>query len=472
MGLAKVQIEIIPQQQFPHHIDLVMSQALAKKLEIRTPFIWIAFGSAVAKGRISLGQMNSKLIRISSDLAEQLKINHQSWIRAHFDTHSLRLRLGPIFGILINAHPQEHLAQPFGLMTRFLNECTAAGESKGIRIAVFTPEHLDLKRNETTVWIKQKKKWRSTKYPLPDVIYNRITSRRVEQQEALQRKLSLIKNLYNIPLFNERFLDKYQVYQILDKNEHIRNKLPKTCLFRDKNSISLFKQYPTVYLKPTNGSLGSGIIKMTRTREGWIYQASTPVGTIRRTLKSNYRMIQFLQQKIGKKPYIVQQGLNLMKFENRPVDFRILVQKRKEGIWKITSAVARIANSQHIVSNLARGGTIRKAGDVLKELPYAHKPSLAKMRMTALEIAKAFEQSAEGHFAELGIDLAIDTLGKIWLIEINSKPSKTDDTVVNPTSHFRPSVLYLIEYVLYLSSKGKNFPPPAPSTSWIKRRRL
>lgn len=473
MGLAKVQIQIMPQQQFPHHIDLVMSQALAKKLEIRTPFIWIAFGSAVAKGRVAFGQINSKLIRISSDLAEQLKINHQPWIRAHFDTNSLRLRFGPIFGILINTHPQEQLAQPFGLMTRFLNECTAAGGSKGVRIAVFTPEHLDLKQNETAVWIRQNRKWRSTTYPLPDVIYNRITSRRIEQQEALQRKLSLLKNHFKIPLFNEKFLDKYQVYQILEKNEWIRHKLPKTYLFRDKRSISLFKQYPTIYLKPTNGSLGSGIIKMTRTREGWIYQASTSVGTVRRTLKSNYKMIQFLQQKIGKKPYIVQQGLGLMKSGNRPVDFRILVQKRKDGVWKITSAVARIANSQHIVSNLARGGTIRKAGDVLRELPYPQKPTLAKMRVTALDIAKAFEQSAEGHFAELGIDLAIDTNGKIWLIEINSKPSKTDDTVVNPTSHLRPSVLHLIDYVLHLTNKGKNPPPPAPSTiSWIKRRRL
>ncbi len=472
MGLAKVQIQIMPQQQFPHHIDLVMSQALARKLEIRTPFIWLAFGSAVAKGRVAFGQMNKSLIRISSNLAEQLKINHQPWIRAHFDTHSLRLRFGPVFGILINAHPQEHHAQPFGLMTKFINECCAAGLSKGIRIAVFTPEHLDLKRNESTAWIKQKRHWRSTTYPLPDVIYNRITSRRIEQEEVLQKKLSLIRNHFRIPLFNERFLDKYQVYQILDKNERIRNQLPRTYLFRDKKSLTLFKQYPVVYLKPTNGSLGSGIIKITRTRDGWIYQASTSVGTVQRTLKSNFKMIQFLQQKIGKKPYIAQQGLRLMKFGNRPVDFRILVQKRREGIWKITSAVARIANSQHIVSNLARGGTIRKAGDVLRELPYPQKPTLAKMRVTALNIAKAFEQSAEGHFAELGIDLAIDTHGKIWLIEINSKPSKTDDTVVNPTSHFRPSVLHLIEYVLYLTNKGKYSLPPAPSSiSCIKRRR-
>ena len=73
--------------------------------------------------------------------------------------------------------------------------------------------------------------------------------------------------------------------------------------------------------------------------------------------------------------------------------------------------------------------------------------------------------------AELGIDLAIDVHGKIWLIEINSKPSKTDDTVINPNSHFRPSVLRLIDYVLYLSQQGKHPPAPSPSTTSVIMRR-
>ncbi|MEK4799491.1 YheC/YheD family protein [Thermoactinomyces sp. FSL K6-2592] len=471
MGLAQVQIQILSQHQLPHHIDLVMSQALAKKLEIKTPVFSVAFGSAIAKGRVAFSRMNHKLICISSELAEQLKMNPQPWIRAHFDAHSLRLRFGPVFGILINAHPQEKRAQPFGLMTKFLDECITAGQMRGIRVAVITPEHIDLNRNETTVWIKQKNRWQCTKYPLPDVIYNRINSRRIEQQESLQKKMSLLKNLFRIPIFNERFLDKLQVYQILVQDEAIRSRLPETYSFRDPRALSLFKRYSTVYLKPTNGSLGSGIIKITHSKNRWIYQLSTPGGTVRRTLKNHSSLMKLLKQKIRSQPYIAQQGLRLMKFDYRPVDFRILAQKTKEGVWKITSSVARIANIQHIVSNLARGGTIRKASDVLKELSYPNKPSIHQLRAAALDIAKTFERLADGHFAELGIDLAIDVHGKIWLIEINSKPSKTDDTVINPNIHFRPSVLRLIDYVLYLSKQGKHPPAPSPSTtSGIMRR--
>jgi hypothetical protein len=123
---------------------------------------------------------------------------------------------------------------------------------------------------------------------------------------------------------------------------------------------------------------------------------------------------------------------------------------------------------------LARGGTIRKASDVLKELhQIPGKPTDADIKATALEVAKTFERHAEGHFAELGIDLAIDTLGKIWLIEINSKPSKTDDTVISPTETTRPSVLRLIEYVHFLTSANQknHSPPPSPQVSSIIRGR-
>ncbi len=66
-------------------------------------------------------------------------------------------------------------------------------------------------------------------------------------------------------------------------------------------------------------------------------------------------------------------------------------------------------------------------------------------------MANTFEELVDGHYAELGIDLAVDKSGKIWLLEINFKPSKTDDTVINPSLTTRPSVIRLIEYTLYLT---------------------
>ncbi|MNJ53594.1 Endospore coat-associated protein YheD [compost metagenome] len=72
------------------------------------------------------------------------------------------------------------------------------------------------------------------------------------------------------------------------------------------------------------------------------------------------------------------------------------------------------------------------------------------MQKTALEIAQGIDKYIPAHFGELGIDLAVDTSGRIWLIEVNSKPSKNDNTPIGD-SKIRPSVKQVIEYARYLS---------------------
>ncbi|MGV2806477.1 YheC/YheD family protein, partial [Clostridium perfringens] len=55
------------------------------------------------------------------------------------------------------------------------------------------------------------------------------------------------------------------------------------------------------------------------------------------------------------------------------------------------------------------------------------------------------------HFGELGIDLAIDTTGRIWLLEVNSKPSKGENAPLNADSKVRPSAVRLVQYCQYLT---------------------
>ena len=93
-----------------------------------------------------------------------------------------------------------------------------------------------------------------------------------------------------------------------------------------------------------------------------------------------------------------------------------------------------------------------------------NKPSSQDLRDLALDISEAFETLVDGHYAELGIDLALDQNGKVWLLEINSKPSKTDDTITNSTLTIRPSVTRLIEYVCFLTGLSKTKKVALPIT--------
>ncbi|MBD1373099.1 YheC/YheD family protein [Hazenella sp. IB182357] len=454
MALVKVQLQIIPDRHFPPGIHMVMSRLLAKKLEIKTNPFWIKFGSATQSGMTALSRKSSNLVLISFTLASQLNMTDQVSINAHFNPKSVRLKLGPILGILMNPHQEieKEKIEVFGLMSNFLSECAQVGKSRGLVVMIFTPREIEVGATTLSGWILDNGMWKKTTLPLPDTIYNRITSRKIEQQQDTQDKLNFLKQQKQIPIFNEMFLNKFEVYQILVASNQIRKILPETRVFHATNFKEMSHQYPVLYLKPDNGSLGSGIIRITHAGGKWVYESATPNGTLTKTASSLVTMSKMLSKRIGKQAYLVQQGLYLVKYDgNRQVDFRVLAQKNSVGKWQITSAVGRIANDQHIVSNLARGGTIRKASDVLAELKLARRPSITQLKSRALEIANAFDELVNGHFAELGIDLAIDVNGYIWLIEINSKPSKTNDTVIDQSVVARPSVMRLMDYVLYLA---------------------
>ena len=70
------------------------------------------------------------------------------------------------------------------------------------------------------------------------------------------------------------------------------------------------------------------------------------------------------------------------------------------------------------------------------------------MAKLACEIIDVHHQ---GQFGELGVDLAITRSGKIYLLELNSKPSKADNTLTLPSPKGRPSVHRLLDYTLFLT---------------------
>ena len=73
----------------------------------------------------------------------------------------------------------------------------------------------------------------------------------------------------------------------------------------------------------------------------------------------------------------------------------------------------------------------------------------ARLREAALKIAHSLDQRVPEHFAELGIDLAISSDGRVWLLEINSKPAKNDNTPWMENK-IRPSLRQIVLYSRHL----------------------
>ncbi|OEG00064.1 hypothetical protein BHF71_06355 [Vulcanibacillus modesticaldus] len=444
MTLVTIQID----QQFLVPNTIYVNPTIVNKLNlpINKAFL-LSFGNKTASVRLELRSNKSNLIRISSYVANLLQLPNGIQIHAKYHK-STGLILGPILGILVQSIENNQPHSPFGKFTSFANEVTHKAYTNGILPYFFTVDDINIQTGDISGWRLIGEKWEKGTFPVPNVIYNRISSRRAEKM--VLPKINQLQQKYTFTFFNSNFLNKWEVYKILIRTP-IRTIIPKTIVYRGYKSIKeMLANHSIIYLKPTNGSLGRGIIKINKISNGYIVDYTRAQSSTTVTFNSFTKMYKYLQPRLSRN-YLIQMGINLIKYQNRPIDFRILVQKNSSGKWSLTSMVARIARDQHIVSNIAQGGTQSK---VMAAIRLAN-PDLAKkirrrdISKIALLIANYIEKASDGNFAELGIDLGLDDSGKIWLIEVNSKPSKLDDQ--REINAPRPSVNRLIQYVLYIT---------------------
>ncbi|MCZ8513439.1 YheC/YheD family protein [Paenibacillus filicis] len=446
---VKIQIQSASISNDGSYISL--SNSIAKKWKI--PFhqsLQLRFGSARQEVRVA-PLSSSSALRLSDALASRLGLSHGDQLCLQYKPSARTIQIGPLLGVMVSRVYPGSPDKPFGASTAFCRELTDACSTYGAGVFFCTPDDLDAQSDTIRGW-RYAGRWVKADFPVPHVLYNRLTSRKLENRDNVQKFIEQAKIRHNAQLFNEKYLNKTEVFDALRKETDLLVYLPESYLLRSFAQLkSMCAKYPTVFLKPITGSLGKGIIRIKRMEDGSYQCHFTNLGGARKqSFPSLTQLFASFSGKVKTQRYQIQQGLQLLSVEGRPVDFRALVQRGEDGQWNITSIVARIAGTHHFVSNLARGGTLTTVNDALaRSGTGAAAGGLAKLRRAALQIAKGIETQVQGHFAELGIDLAIDSQGRVWLIEVNSKPSKDDNTPLQGGKKTRPSVRRIVQYVRY-----------------------
>ncbi|MBB6733530.1 YheC/YheD family protein [Cohnella zeiphila] len=453
MSTTKIDVQVISSSILSEDV-LMLAESAIKQLKIPTQQqIMLQFGSfrqSVSVAPVSRYQG----LRMSFALARKMGIENGTTLRLQYRPGSKVLALGPLIGVLVSREFPEQPDKPFGAITMFCRELTDACRKQGAFVYFFTPSAIHTTYRSVEGWIYTTK-WHRATVPAPDVVNNRLTTRKLENMPVVQQFLQEIKQRYGASVFNEKFLDKSEVFDALKHDSSVQRYLPESHLLRNYTMLkSMCSRYPVVFLKPVRGSLGKGIIRLSKAGgEGWQASFTTTAGTRRTAYPNLLKFFSAISGKMKTVRYLVQQGLTLIDSGGRPIDFRALVQKNATGKWTITSIVGRTAGSQHYVSNLARGGTLATVRESVAKsnLPAARRgDASSRLSRAAMEIARSVDTFIPAHFGELGIDLAMDTAGRVWLLEVNSKPSKNDNTPLNE-GKIRPSVRIMIQYARYLS---------------------
>lgn len=403
----------------------------------------ISFGNRNVYANVHPGK---QVLEINESLASQLCFPlEKTTVSFRYNDAENELKIGPVIALLTSND------KPFGSMASFMEEMAHYCKKKH---AIFYVLPLHLQQNEQSDiffgYLFNNHRWIEKEMPFPDVVYNRIASRKQEKSETAANVFSRLQK-QGIPLFNKRFLNKWEVHNALKQEPVLVPHLPKTMLYRKASDLdTMLQQHPVIYAKPIHGSLGRKILKITHHDGKYRLQYSNATN-----LQTNeYTLLGLLRTTIPlmkTEPYLLQQGIPVFTYHGRHTDFRVLCNKDITGKWKVSSLVARCSPFGQIVSNLAMGGTLHHPHQILaSRFTERETKSLLKFcHELAVHGAYTIERHFHGIYGELGIDLVIDEDGKPWIIEVNTKPSKRNEE--NVATLTRPSTKALVQYAKFLA---------------------
>lgn len=341
------------------------------------------------------------------------------------------LQVGPLIGLLVTRGRGRRIP-PYSSQNNLLHSFITYCMKQNYIGFVFYPESLDIyARKINGLFLEYNPdgtvSWKKHNFPLPDVVYDRILHRTLERKQSSKLVKSFFMNEPQITYFNPKFLNKWETHYILSSNMELQKHLPETADFENSDKLAtLLENYKTVYMKPIHGSLGRGIFKITVTPQGYCSQHRKGKKTFTQIYNNFDDLFTSLRLLKKNSACIIQQGLDFLKYQDRVFDLRVLVQKDKGGRWDITAMVARVANEQSIFPNIAAGGEAVNIETVWHNLfltSWSESETCKLTREISILSAEVLEKKL-GTFCEIGLDIGIDKNKNIWIIEINSKPSR------------------------------------------------
>ncbi|OAS16559.1 YheC/YheD family protein [Paenibacillus oryzisoli] len=233
--------------------------------------------------------------------------------------------------------------------------------------------------------------------------------------------------------------NKLGKYKALLTNEELALNLPPTALATKANVEGMLEKYHVVYLKPSNGTGGYGIFKMSLTDAQYRLENGTRLRSFT-TFKGMYAAFQKAKRK---KVYLVQKGIPLLRYKALPFDLRIMVQRNRQRNWEVTGIVGRLALPNKIVTNYHSGGRPMPAGKLLS--PFMTKEEQVAYIESLKELGIKISKHMSGVFPKFmsyGVDVGIDKEMKPWIIEVNTQPDKYIFNALSDKRMFRKIIRY------------------------------
>ncbi|KQX52208.1 hypothetical protein ASD40_35090 [Paenibacillus sp. Root444D2] len=290
----------------------------------------------------------------------------------------------------------------------------------------------------------ENKKYRLIRLPIPKVTHNRAMT----LTPYLQKQLKLLSKS-SIVFNGQNRHDKLRIHKLLTTNKSIREYLPESMAYSREQLVDAMEKYPSLYVKPTNSSIGKGVIKVTqKENEDWqlCWSNSEP------KMLSEKKAQAFIHEKVGTQSYLIQQAISLATYHGRPYDLRISAQRGDKGMWQITGIAGKVAASGRHVTNLAKGGEARRCEELFRASGFDPNRMKAAVEQVSLMIAENLSERIPT-MADVGLDVGVDFNGQIKLIEVNGRDQRYEFKQLKMHQTFNNTYETPLRYAKYLLNR-------------------
>lgn len=364
------------------------------------------------------------------------------------------VQIGPLIGVLSDG-PSTSESNPFGSRTGFIKQILKTGSNQSY-IFAFTPK--DIYWEDDTVngyFLNESGRFFRKRVPLPDVVYNRLPSRRAETSS----QINMLRERFirrRIPFFNWSFFNKSDIYRLLERDSNVNRYVPESIMNPTPEQIKeMLERHSLIYYKPNSGSLGNGIYRLSYVPKSGYYARYRNKGKNALLRFSNFNsLMRTMKVRHGQllRGYVAQQGIRLIEIEGCPIDFRFHMHKNGKNQWVVVGIGAKKAGKGSVTTHLKNGGSLLTPDQALSRAFGSRADEvLRNAKSVAITLAEAIESHHQHLIGELGFDIGIDKDEKIWMFEANAKPGRSIFKHPSLKAEGRASVQHILEHCLYLS---------------------
>ncbi len=344
------------------------------------------------------------VIYISKNIADKLSIIDGVKYQMFIDGNDIII--GPVIGFIVTSQTLKHSKKYF---RKYLDRLSKYDNFKGLFI-FYSLCNVNL-NNNTVYGVYYDRK-------TDDFIYSKLPLPKYNYRRNFKDDPILIKQLeeHGAVVFNNHKLIKQEFYNYMSTTSLYKH-IPSTYnVIHVKCIIELINKYQNIILKPRNLSRGRGIAIIKKINDEYSVYRYPEAKFL---MYKKHELIEILAE-YNLDNYLVQEYLELNDYKGNIYDIRVVVQLVNNK-YKISGIETRVSRN-NTITNVSGGASVISYKDSLKELNKEELLKVAKS-IKKISIETAEYLNIDNNIIELGIDVALTSDLRIYLLEANIYPS-------------------------------------------------